>query len=276
MFVRAFFACLLFCACLAGAADTPAAGQSTDAKPASSPDPVSLSLKVGETTREGILFAPKAAKESPTPVVFVFHGHGGTARHAARTMGFHRLWSEAIVVYLQGLKTPGAITDPEGKRTGWQRIPGDQKDRDIEFFDAALAHLKKDYQVDSDRIYSTGHSNGGAFTYLLWEMRADVFAAFAPSASSAAQRIRDLPPKPVFHLAGEKDPLVKFAWQRLTIEAVRRNNDCEKDGTPWADKCTQFSSKRGAPLVTYIHPGEHEFPSEAPALIVRFFKEQRR
>ena len=81
---------------------------------------------------------------------------------------------------MQGLPTPGQLTDPEGKRNGWQKTVGDQKDRDLKFFDAVLTKLKADYKVDESRIYSMGHSNGGGFTYLLWAARGDQFAAFAP------------------------------------------------------------------------------------------------
>ncbi|MEI9864297.1 MAG: hypothetical protein WDN00_07025 [Limisphaerales bacterium] len=45
----------------------------------------------------------------------------------------------------------------------------------MKFFDAVLARLKQDYKVDAKRIYCTGHSNGGGFTYLLWLARGDVF-----------------------------------------------------------------------------------------------------
>jgi polyhydroxybutyrate depolymerase len=31
--------------------------------------------------------------------------------------------------------------------------------------------MKQDYRVDEQRIYATGHSKGGAFTYLLWAAR---------------------------------------------------------------------------------------------------------
>ena len=37
---------------------------------------------------------------------------------------FH--WPEAIVVYMQGLNTPGVIGDREGKKSGWQKSTGDQ------------------------------------------------------------------------------------------------------------------------------------------------------
>jgi polyhydroxybutyrate depolymerase len=29
----------------------------------------------------------------------------------------------------------------------------------------------------------------------------------------------------------------------------------------------------GTPVVTFIHPGGHQFPAEAPALVAKFFKE---
>src|SRR5262245_9478766 len=139
---------------------------------------------IGETTREALLYVPAAAKSTPAPVVFAFHGHGGTMQHAAAMFDYQHVWPEAIVVYMQGLNTPGRLTDPEGKRPGWQNLPGGQDDRDLKFFDAVLATLKSDYKVDESRIYATGHSNGGGFTYLLWRTRGDVFAAVAPSAAS--------------------------------------------------------------------------------------------
>jgi polyhydroxybutyrate depolymerase len=141
-----------------------------------------------------------------------------------------------------------------------------------------LASLKADYKVDESRIYATGHSNGGGFTYLLWRTRGDLFAAVAPSAASGpgaewAKRLADLKPKPVLHLAGEKDQLVKYEWQQATMEALRKLNGCENAGQEWAPWCTLYPSSTGTPVITLIHPGAHNFPPEAPALFVKFFKE---
>ena len=33
------------------------------------------------------------------------------------------------------------------------------------------------FKIDEKRVYATGHSNGGGFTYLLWTCRPDAFAA---------------------------------------------------------------------------------------------------
>jgi len=232
-----------------------------------------LELKVDSVPREALIYAPVSAKSSAAPVVFVFHGHGGNMRNVARSFAMNHHWPEAISVYMQRLNTPGRLTDPEGKRPGWQARPGDLGDRDLAFFDALLARLKKDYRVDDKRIYATGHSNGGGFTYLLWAERGNVLAAVAPSAAAAFRQQERFKPKPVMHLAGENDLLVKFAWQRATMDAVRKLNGCESQGKAWDRQCTIYPSKSGTPLVTFIHPGGHEFVKEAPALIVKFFKE---
>jgi len=254
-----------------------------------------MEWKVDGVTREALVYAPATAKTDPSPVVFAFHGHGGTMKFAANKFRIHNLWPEAIAVYMQGLPTPGALTDTEGKKPGWQKTIDDQGDRDLKFFDAVLATLKKDYKVDEKRIYATGHSNGGGFTYLLWGTRGDVFAAISPCAAAApignAALPNDLPaalarqaeasrrsmknvkPKPVLHMAGENDPLVRFAWQQRTIDAVRKLNGCG-EGKPWGDHCTLYPSKTGTPVVTYIHSGGHELPNEVLPVIVKFFKQQ--
>lgn len=234
--------------------------------------------QVEGVTREALLYVPANAKTEATPVVFAFHGHGGNMRNAAAMFHYHQIWPEAIAVYMQGLNTPGRLTDPEGKKPGWQHSWGAQNDRDLKFFDAVLASLKADYKVNEKRIYSTGHSNGGGFTYLLWATRGDVFAAMAPSAAAGpgndwTNHLASLKPKPVMHLAGEMDPLVKFEWQQRGIAALKKLNGCEETGTEWAPLCTLYASHSGTPVVTLIHPGAHNFPATAPELFVKFFKE---
>lgn len=236
-----------------------------------------LSWTIDGVQRDGMLHIPESARTRPAPIIFAWHGHGGSMKNAANSFGYHKLWPEAISVYMQGLNTPGRLTDPEGKKPGWQSSIGAQGDRDLKLFDAVLAQLKRDYKIDERRIYSTGHSNGGGFTYLLWAARGDVFAAMAPSSAAAARRDSTqslLKPKPVLHVAGESDPLVKFEWQKVAIDLVRKLNGCG-EGRPWGSSkyCTEYVSPSGNPVVTCIHPGDHTFLKEAPPLIVKFFKE---
>lgn len=232
---------------------------------------------VDGTRRQALVYVPTTAKVQPAPIVFAFHGHGGNMERVSRMWDYQKLWSQAIVVYMQGLKTPGQLTDPEGNNAGWQHAVGDHTDRDLQFFDAVLASLEKEYPVDKKRIYATGHSNGGGFTYLLWEARPSVFAAFAPSAAVARSLVVNntgFVPKPVFAIAGEDDSQVKFAWQQSMIRLLRKRNKCS-DGKPSdIDKrITIYPSSIDSPVVTYNHSGGHIVPDDAPDLVVKFFKQ---
>jgi polyhydroxybutyrate depolymerase len=205
----------------------------------------------------------------------VFHGHGGTAAHAARTFAVHPQWPEAVVIYAPGLPTPGRMSDPEGRRPGWQHAPGGESDRDLKFVDAMLDWAKARYRIDPARVYATGHSNGGTFTYVLWTARASVFAAFAPSASVFRKElIASARPKPALILLGEKDDLVPVGAQRLSLSAVLQLNRASRTGEPWSARyATVYPSSVGASTVAYVHPGDHTLPVDAGQLIAKFFKE---
>ena len=231
-----------------------------------------MKWKVGDTTREALVYLPENAKTQSTPVVFVFHGHGGNMQNMYNSRGFDKLWPEAIIVCPQGLNTPGQLTDPQGKVPGWQKGPGDMGDRDLLFFDEIMKTLRHDYKIDEKRIYATGHSNGGGFTYLLWAVRGDLFAAFAPSAAVGGRVIAQLKPKPVMHIMGEKDPLVKPQWQKAMCNQVLKINGCTATGQPYATYATFYPSTKQAPVVLYVHPGGHTYPAEANAVVIRFFK----
>ncbi|XZE36256.1 alpha/beta hydrolase family esterase [Pirellulaceae bacterium SH501] len=256
-------------------------------------------LRVKELDREYLLALPKKARAtdestddrgpktsdanrdtSGHPVVFVWHGHGGGMKHSARTFRIHELWPEAIVVYTQGLPTPG-MTDPEGKKNGWQRFEGDQENRDLLFFDALLVELGKSYSLDRKRIYSMGHSNGAAFTYLIAMSRPGVLAAIAPSAAPArgvragflaGDPLAKIPPLPVMHIVGKEDKIVPRSWQIPTIEAFKKKNGCSADAKPWEPGCVIYESKSGAPVIVMEHEGGHTYPQIANERIVKFFQ----
>ena len=218
-----------------------------------------VSFPAGRPPKEGL------------PVVFAFHGHGGSMAQAARSFPIHQVWPGVIVVYPQGLPTVGQLTDPDGDKAGWQGKAGAEGDRDLKFFDAMLASLRQEGKIDERRIYATGHSNGGGFTYLLWAERGDVFAAMAPSAALLARGQAALKPKPVLHLGSPQDTLVKFAWQERMIDYVLRLNGCGPR-MPDALGYTVYPSTKGAEVATYLHDGGHKYPGAAPELIVKFFQ----
>lgn len=237
-----------------------------------------LSWTVDGVRRTALIASPAGSAATPGPVVFGWHGHFGNSAHSAKSWDIARLWPEATFVFPQGLRTATPLVDKGGLGSGWQSSVGAEGDRDIKFFDAMLADLKKQRRVDERKVYSMGHSNGAAFSYVLWQARPRALAAVGSVAGTLTVKARDMDPMPVIHVAGEKDPIVKYAWQQMTFAAVRRFNGCGEEGTPWAKEdvleATLYASSKGAPLVTAVHSGGHEYAKGSSELIIRFFKER--
>ncbi|RYG20037.1 esterase [bacterium] len=228
------------------------------------------SFDVDGVRREALVFTGKGP--GPHPLVLAFHGHGGNMRQASRSFRAHEHWPEATVVYPQGLPTKGTY-DPQGAKPGWQQKAGDDGDRDLRFVDAILASIK---DVDRKRTFAMGHSNGGRFTYVLWGSRGDNFAAYGPSGSPAIGMIRRFKPASVFATAGETDRLVPYAGQRMTIQALARLNGADLASGTKNGYVTLAKGRDGLEVGTYIHPGGHEYPSEAARATVELFKRVRR
>lgn len=235
-------------------------------------EPAPTKWTVDGVEREALVVLPSISSKAKSPVIFAFHGHGGNMHFAARGMDFQNSWLEAIVVYPQGLPTPGIVMDFEGKKPGWQREAGQENDRDLKFVDTILATLRQKYSIDETRVYATGFSNGGLFTYLLLSQRPNVFAAFAPGGSALMRSVQLTKPRPVFHYGGEKDQLARFSRQQETIEQLRKFNGCAAQGEPCGPNCTIYPSAKGAPVATFIHPFGHIYPPEVTPLIVKFFQ----
>jgi polyhydroxybutyrate depolymerase len=237
---------------------------------------VEKSWSIDGVKRTALVRVPSGAT-GPSALVFCWHGHGGRSTHSARSWGYAEIDKTSIVVFPQGLPTVSPLVDKEGRMPGWQTSVDSEGGRDIKLFDTMLADLRKQHAIDDRRIYSMGHSNGAAFSYLLWQARSEVLAAIGSVAGSLRGDGKPTTPLPVIHVAGEKDPLVKFAWQQATFAVVRRTNGCSDEARPWAKEgvleATLYPSTKGAPLVTAIHAGGHEYAKGSTELIVRFFKE---
>ena len=136
-----------------------AAGGAPDERPPA----VTRTWTIDGVERTAIVHLPaKSAVRSP--LILAFHGHGGRAARVERSMDFQSHWPEAVVVYPQGLPTRSA-RDPEGDRAGWQNRVGEEGDRDIAFVDRVVESLRNEGWVDDARVFATGHSNGGGFSF---------------------------------------------------------------------------------------------------------------
>ena len=268
---------LLLCLSLVCAASLSAQGKIRELLAAKAPEGfVEKTWTVDGVKRTALVRVP-AGVSGPLAVVFGWHGHGGRSTHSAGRWGYAEIDTASILVFPQGLPTVSPLVDKEGRMPGWQTSVTSEGGRDIKLFDTILADLKKQHAVDDRRIYSMGHSNGAAFSYLLWQARPEVLAAIGSVAGSLRGDGKPTTSLPVIHVAGEKDPLVKFTWQQATFAAVKRFNGCSEEGKPWAKEgvleATIYASSKGAPLVTAIHGGGHEYAKGSTELIVRFFKE---
>ena len=220
-------------------------------------------------TREGIVYArPVSSEGEGRPVVLSFHGRGDTMQNFQYT-DVHVAWPEAIVVYFQGLSTGGGLP-------GWQPGRGADNDRDLKLVDVALAWLRETYSVDDDRVYATGFSNGGMFTYLLWAERPGVFAAYAPVAGRLRPSVEPGQPRPIFHVAGRRDRQVEFRDQQAAIASAVDVNGVAAESTACGDGCTVYGSETAAPVMSWIHPGGHVYPRETSERIVSFFRDHPR
>ena len=272
--MRRFLPILLAVLC---AASLSAQGKIRDLLSAKAPEGfVEQSWEVDGVKRTALVRVPSGVT-GPMAVVFCWHGHGGRSTHSASRWGYAEVDKTSILVFPQGLPTVSPLVDKEGRMPGWQTSVTSEGGRDIKLFDTILADLKKEFPVDDRRIFSMGHSNGAAFSYLLWQARPEVLAAIGSVAGSLRGDGKPSSSLPVIHVAGEKDPLVKFSWQQATFAAVKRFNGCADEGKAWAKEgvldATIYASSKGAPLVTAIHGGGHEYAKGSTELIVRFFKE---
>jgi polyhydroxybutyrate depolymerase len=237
-----------------------AAGQRADVK----------TWRLNGETRRAIVYAPSAKSASgKAPLVFSFHGHGDNMQNFQHT-DLHRAWPEAIVVYFQGLPSR------RDGLAGWQVEKGQDEDRDLALVDAALASMREEFKIDEARIYATGFSNGANFNYLLWAERPSVFAAFAPVAARLRPSVQPKEPRAIFHVGGTEDTQILFTDQQAAIETAKRVNRASGRGAPCGRGCTLFAPPDGAPVMTWIHSGGHEYPQGTSERIAAFFRDHPR
>jgi polyhydroxybutyrate depolymerase len=157
----------------------------------------------------------------PTAAVLSFHGYGSNEQEQE---GLSRMSQVAnaqgfIAVYPRGLNQPEitGTADPRTEDTrGWNAgvcCGPSQIARvdDVSFVDALLADLDTRVCLDTKRIYSTGLSTGGFFSYRLACERSGQFAAIASVAGMEGfGPCSPVRPVPVMHFHGAEDRTIFF------------------------------------------------------------------
>ena len=194
-------------------------------------------LDHADTEREYFIHVPDVEPDStPLPVVLSFHGYTSTAE---TNLGYTGLQPYAesekfIAVYPQG-----TVLASTGE-THWNSGGTDNKSGadDLGFVETLLDHLEETHDIDTDRIYAIGMSNGGMMSYLLACRLSQRIAAITSvtgsmtvdSATCTASR-----PIPVMQIHGVEDRVVPFTGSSdfpsipATIEFWAESNGCVGD-----------------------------------------------
>jgi len=194
---------------------------SAQAPPCATQGPVGAAYGTGVNCRtlvhDGVqrrfeVYVPASAGEHP-PVVFMFHGSGGTGEQFLKISG----WREEadrrglIAVFPTGERY--RMTDTGALETKWadfhlvddidetETPPAD----DVGFVDDMLADLEAELPVDTHRVYASGFSNGANFAARLAVDRSETFAAAAFAAGGLSEVHAPARAVPTYAIAGTLD-----------------------------------------------------------------------
>ena len=163
-------------------------------------------------TREYIVYLPSTYDgSSALPVVLNFHGFGGLASDYI-TEADMRPQADSdtfLLIYPQGACLDGF--------SHWNAsLPGGDNKSDVDdlgFIGALIDQLTSDYNIDEERIYACGYSNGGMMSYALACYQSERIAAIGSvSGSMLDQSSTCVPshPMPLIKLHGTSDDVLPY------------------------------------------------------------------
>ena len=174
--------------------------------------------------REYIMYIPESYNEDvAAPLVFNFHGYGSNAGQQAFYGDFKAIADTAgfIVVHPEGTMHNGSTHFNVGGFT-----LGSTAD-DVGFTEAMIEKISDERNIDSERIYSTGMSNGGFMSFLLACQLSDKIAAVASVTGSMSPGMFDncdpKHPTPVLQIHGTDDNVVPYSgaiWTKSIDDVV--------------------------------------------------------
>ena len=156
----------------------------------------------GETvTRRIQVVAPSTIdREKNYPVLFSFHGAGGSANQFLNNQTLNNLINsgEFIGIY------------PNGHNTFWNLGSENTNADDVDYVNKIVDELLRYSNLDYEKMYALGFSNGAGMVNLLGKST-EHFKAIAPMFSQQVVSIGNLiptTPLSVFQLGGERDELI--------------------------------------------------------------------
>ncbi|MAD12120.1 MAG: hypothetical protein CMC04_05300 [Flavobacteriaceae bacterium] len=162
------------------------------------------------TIREYVLYIPDSYDGASTvPLMLNFHGFGDSASNYIINADMRAIAESEtfILVYPQGSCSENS--------SHWNPCPigGDNKSSadDLGFVEAMIAEVSSKYNVDMERIYAAGYSNGGMMAYGLANYKSNLIAAVASVSGAMLDCIGSTShPMPVLHLHGTSDGVLPY------------------------------------------------------------------
>lgn len=172
---------------------------------------LSKTIVVNGQTRAYKIYIPAIYDGSQAvPLVFNFHGYTSSNTEQEIYGNFRPIADTAnfIVVHPQGLDIGGGA--------GWNSFTNtDASNYDYQFVEQMIAEINTTYNINSNRIYSTGMSNGGFFSYDMACFMSHHFAAIASVTGSMVSTHLNAcnpgRPVPVMQIHGTSDPTVSYS-----------------------------------------------------------------
>lgn len=178
------------------------------------------SLTVDGFERTYSVYVPEAAADEPLPVMVALHGRPGSGTGMARITGLSAVAEEEgfIAVYPDGVngewKYFGGILDDESLNTP----------DDVAFLRALVDDLAARFEIDTERVYLIGFSNGGFMTYrMACSENPNPFAGFGIAAALIYPEMElpclAAPVRPMVVEHGTAD--LGVAWDGIRHQPVR-------------------------------------------------------
>ena len=171
--------------------------------------------------RDYIIHIPSSYNvNTPVPLVFCFHGYTSNASTIMSYSNFNYIADTAgfIVVYPQGTLLQGSTHWNVG---GWTTASTVD---DVGFSISLLDSISNEYNIDPERVYSTGMSNGGYMSFLLACQMSDKIAAIASVTGSMTPQTLNAcnpqHPTPILQIHGTSDQTVPYLGDPTWTESI--------------------------------------------------------
>lgn len=141
--------------------------------------------KLDGRKREWYVYEPTVYRQQPErkrPLVLAIHGYSCTGPIFAENSQWHELAErrEFFVTYLSAYPSSGITAGRTVPLPTWNALGIQAETDDIKYVTYVLEQVQKNWPIDPERIYVTGHSNGSLLTQRLMEEQPLNFAAFGP------------------------------------------------------------------------------------------------